>query len=72
MHQESWDPLTAILQPSLIFKFNYGTALRELWRPLLLAPPLIALIGHQQQPWQLMQLDIATLPVLETLAIDAT
>jgi hypothetical protein len=28
-------------------------------RPLLPAPPLIALIGPQQQPWQLMQLDIA-------------
>jgi hypothetical protein len=26
-----------------------------------LAPPLIALIGLQWQPWQLMQLDIATL-----------
>jgi hypothetical protein len=30
MHQESWDPFTAILQPSLIFKFNYGTALGEI------------------------------------------
>jgi hypothetical protein len=30
MHQESWDPLTAILQPSLIFKFNYGTDLGEI------------------------------------------
>jgi hypothetical protein len=29
-HQESWDPLTAILRPSLIFKFNYGTDLREI------------------------------------------
>jgi hypothetical protein len=27
MHQESWDPLTAVLQPSPIFKFNYGAAL---------------------------------------------
>jgi hypothetical protein len=39
---------------------------------LLLAPPLIALIGHRQQPQQLMQLDIATLPALEILAIGAT
>jgi hypothetical protein len=30
MYQESWDPLTAILWPSLIFKFNYGTALGEI------------------------------------------
>jgi hypothetical protein len=30
MHQESWDPLTATLRPSLIFKFNYGTALGEI------------------------------------------
>jgi hypothetical protein len=30
MHQESWEPLMAILQPSLIFKFNYGTALGEI------------------------------------------
>jgi hypothetical protein len=30
MSQESWDPLMAILQPSSIFKFNYGTALREM------------------------------------------
>jgi hypothetical protein len=29
-HQESWDPLMAILQPSSIFKFNYGTTLREI------------------------------------------
>jgi hypothetical protein len=39
---------------------------------LLLAPPLIALIGHQRRPWQLMQLDIAMLPALEMLAIGAT
>jgi hypothetical protein len=26
-YQESWDPLMAILRPSPIFKFNYGTAL---------------------------------------------
>jgi hypothetical protein len=30
MHQKSWDPLTAILRPSLIFKFNYKTALGEI------------------------------------------
>jgi hypothetical protein len=29
-HQELWDPLTAILRQSLIFKFNYGTALEEM------------------------------------------
>jgi hypothetical protein len=28
--QKSWDPLMAILWPSLIFKFNYGTALGEI------------------------------------------
>jgi hypothetical protein len=28
--QESWDPLMAILQPSSIFKFNYGTALGKI------------------------------------------
>jgi hypothetical protein len=43
----------------------------KLQRPLLPAPPLIALIGPQQQPWQLMQLDIATLPALRMLAIGA-
>jgi hypothetical protein len=41
-------------------------------QPLLPALPLIALIEHQQQPWQLMQLDIATLLVHKTLAIGAT
>jgi hypothetical protein len=46
--------------------------LEKSWRPLLLALPLIALIGHQWQPWQLMQLDIATLPTHKTLAIGAT
>jgi hypothetical protein len=30
MHQESWDPLAAILWLSLIFKFNYGTDLGEI------------------------------------------
>jgi hypothetical protein len=30
MPQESWDPFTAILQPSIIFKFNYGTVLGEI------------------------------------------
>jgi hypothetical protein len=45
---------------------------KKLWQPSLLAPPLIALIGHRWQPWQLMQLDIATLPALRTLAIGAT
>jgi hypothetical protein len=30
MHQESWDPLMAILWPSSIFKFNYGAALGEI------------------------------------------
>jgi hypothetical protein len=44
----------------------------KLQQPLLPAPPLIALIGPQWQPWQLMQLDIATLPALGTLIIGAT
>jgi hypothetical protein len=44
----------------------------KLWQPLLPAPPLMALIRHPQQPQQLMQLDIATLPVLEMFAIGAT
>jgi hypothetical protein len=26
-HQQSWDPLTAILRPPPIFKFNYGAVL---------------------------------------------
>jgi hypothetical protein len=30
MHQQSWDSLMAILQPSSIFKFNYGAALGEI------------------------------------------
>jgi hypothetical protein len=30
MFQESWDALMAVLWPSSIFKFNYGTALREI------------------------------------------
>jgi hypothetical protein len=30
MHQESWDPLTAILRPSSSFKFNYRTTLGEI------------------------------------------
>jgi hypothetical protein len=50
----------------------WNSPLEKSWQPLLPAPPLIALIGHQQQPWQLMQLDIATLSALETLAIGAT
>jgi hypothetical protein len=44
----------------------------KLQRPLLPAPPLIALIRPQRRPWQLMQLDIATLPALEMLAIGVT
>jgi hypothetical protein len=62
----------AILQPSLIFKFNYGTVLREITATSITGSTLIALIGHQWQPQQLMQLDIATLPAHETLAIGAT
>jgi hypothetical protein len=46
--------------------------LDKLQQPLLPAPPLIALIRPQQQPQQLMQLDIGTLPALGTLAIGAT
>jgi hypothetical protein len=46
--------------------------LEKLWRPLLLAFSLIALIRHQRQPWQFMQLDIATLSAFEMLAIGAT
>jgi hypothetical protein len=44
----------------------------KLRQPLLPAPPLIALIGLQWQPQQLMQLDIATLPALGTLVIGVT
>jgi hypothetical protein len=44
----------------------------KLQQPSLPAPPLIAFIRHCWQPWQLMQLDIATLPALGTLAIGAT
>jgi hypothetical protein len=36
------------------------------------SPPLIALIRLRQQPWQLMQLDIATPLALGMLAIGAT
>jgi hypothetical protein len=43
-----------------------------MWRPLLPAPTLIALIGPQRRPRQLMQLDIATLLVPGTLAIGVT
>jgi hypothetical protein len=46
--------------------------LEKLQQPLLLAPPLIALIRHQRQPWQLMQLDTVTRPALEVLAIGVT
>jgi hypothetical protein len=41
-------------------------------QPSLPAAPLIALIRHHQQPQQLMQLDIATLPALGTLAVGVT
>jgi hypothetical protein len=44
----------------------------KLWQPLLPALPLIAFIGHQWQPQQLMQLDIATLSAHEMLVIGAT
>jgi hypothetical protein len=39
-HKESWDPLTAILRPSLIFKFNYGTALREIVATFIISSTL--------------------------------
>jgi hypothetical protein len=70
--KKSWDPLMAILQPSLIFKFNYGAALREIMATFITGSTLITLIRHRWQPWQLMQLDIATLPALEILAIGVT
>jgi hypothetical protein len=44
----------------------------KLRQPSLPAPPLIALIRHHWQSQQLMQLDIATLPVPGTLAIGVT
>jgi hypothetical protein len=61
----------AILWPSSIFKFNYGTDLRKIVATFITSSHSIVLIGHHWQPWKLMQLDIATFPALEMLAIGA-
>jgi hypothetical protein len=72
MTQGSWDPLTAICSHHQFSSSIMEQPLEKSQQPSLLAPPLVALIGHCRQPQQLMQLDIATLPALGTLVIGTT